>query len=289
MPADWDALLARQDCVVLVDPRLEENLDRLKSHARCLVDARQHGYVREEGTAHERQESIAAVYTGLVPVVYKAQRTLLESLIESTGWSFVTITPLMMLVSRGIAAGTIVMLPNVLPVLMVFGTMGWLGIPVDIGSMMSASIALGVAVDDTIHFLSWFRSDLNRLGDRRQAILAAYCRCATPTLQAALISGLGLSVFAFSTFTPTQRFGWLMLSILLAGVVAEFIMLPAILAGPLGRVFLPRQSRRRRAAIRPQRASQIPPPHLPTDGLASTDRPSDAGRMARRNEDGDRS
>ncbi len=112
-----------------------------------------------------------------------------------------------------------------------------MGIAIDIGSMMTASIALGVAVDDTIHFLSWYREDLDRLGNRRQAIVSCYAKCATPTLQAALISGLGLSVFALSTFTPTQRFGWLMLSILVAGVVAELIMLPALLAGPLGVVF----------------------------------------------------
>lgn len=185
----------------------------------------------------ESQHEMTAVYTGLVPIVYKAQRVLLNSLIESTIWSFATIAPLMMFVCRGILAGSVVMLPNVLPVLVIFGAMGWMGIEVDIGSMMSASIALGVAVDDTIHFLSWFREDLKRLKNRDKAILAAYRRCGTPTLQAALISGLGLSVFCFSTFTPTMRFGYLMLTILIAGVVAELVMLPAILAGPLGRVF----------------------------------------------------
>ena len=56
------------------------------------------------------------------------------------------------------------MLPNVLPVLVIFGGMGWLGIAVDIGSMMAASIALGVAVDDTIHFLTWYREDLQKAG-----------------------------------------------------------------------------------------------------------------------------
>lgn len=182
---------------------------------------------------------LTAVYTGVVPIVYKAQRVLLNSLIESTVWSFATIMPLMMFVCRSIPAGAVVMLPNALPVVLVFGAMGWLGIKVDIGSMMSASIALGVAVDDTIHFLAWFRGDLNRLRDRKAATLLAYRRCASPTMQAALISGLGLSVFAFSTFTPTQRFGWLMVTILLAGMVAELVMLPAILTGPLGRVFQP--------------------------------------------------
>ncbi len=183
-------------------------------------------------------DGVRAVYTGVVPLVYKAQRELLTSLIESTFWSFVTITPLLMFVSRGIARGAVAMIPNVLPVLVVFGGMGWLGISVDIGSMMSASIALGVAVDDTIHYLSWFRDSLKLQPSRNDAILDAYRRCATPTLQTALISGLGLSVFAFSTFMPTRQFGFLMLTILVAGVIAELIMLPALLAGPLGRVFL---------------------------------------------------
>ena len=186
---------------------------------------------------------VSSTYTGVVPIVYKAQRALLQSLVESTLWSFLTITPLMMFVSRSFSAGFVAMIPNVLPVVVIFGAMGWLNIPIDIGSMMSASIALGVAVDDTIHFLSWYRGDLREIGDRNSAIVASYKRCATPTLQAACISGLGLSVFAFSTFTPTQRFGWLMLTILIAGVVAELILLPAILAGPLGKAFEPSQSR----------------------------------------------
>jgi len=109
--------------------------------------------------------------------------------------------------------------------------------------MMAASIALGVAVDDTIHYLTWFRDDLVKGSTRKVAILAAYRRCGTPTLQAALINGLGLSVFAVSTFTPTREFGLLMLTIMLTGGVAELIMTPALLAGPLGLVFRPKEMR----------------------------------------------
>jgi uncharacterized protein len=92
-------------------------------------------------------------------------------------------------------------------------------------------------VDDTIHFLARYREEPDHNPNRQEAIVSTYSHCAIPTLQAALISGLGLSVFAFSTFTPTQRFGWLMLCILLAGVVSELILLPALLASPLGKVF----------------------------------------------------
>lgn len=223
----------------VVDPILEDNNDRILNRIRESGN-------RESGDNHRIPAEpviLSAVYTGVIPIVYKAQRALLDSLVESTFWSFMTITPLLMIVSRGVWAGLAAMLPNTLPVLVVFGGMGWLGVPVTIGSMMSASIALGVAVDDTIHYLMWFRIELDQSGDRRQASLAAYRRCATPTLQAAMISGLGLSVFAFSTFTPTKHFGLLMLTILIAGVVAELIMIPALLAGPLGRAFQPGNKR----------------------------------------------
>jgi predicted RND superfamily exporter protein len=242
------------DCVAVVGSVTDAELGLISDAGVRVVDGRH--VVRPEDAealpAHQSEE-ITAVYTGVVPIVYKAQRALLENLIQSSFWSFVTITPLMMLVCRSIFGGAVVMLPNVLPVLVVFGGMGWLGVPVDIGSMMAASIALGVAVDDTIHYLTWYREGLIEFGDRRAAIISAYKRCAPPTLQAALISGLGLAVFAFSTFTPTQKLGWLMMTILLAGVVAELIMLPAILAGPLGKAF---------ALPKKKAPNQVPVPHM---------------------------
>jgi predicted RND superfamily exporter protein len=244
------------DTVVVLGGVPDAQVRVLKKAGAKLVDARhalQHHHEPVLADELAKSTEIAAVYTGVVPIVYKAQRALLENLIQSSFWSFVTITPLMMLVCRSIFGGAVVMLPNALPVLVVFGGMGWLGIPVDIGSMMAASIALGVAVDDTIHYLTWYREGLIQYGEREPAIISAYRRCAPPTLQAALISGLGLAVFAFSTFTPTQKLGWLMMTILLAGVVAELIMLPAILAGPLGKAFLIR---------RPKAPAPVPAPHL---------------------------
>ena len=246
LPENWKEIVAAYDCVVLLEDA-GYDVAALREAAKLLIDAREHrrdpsviGTAKVSGADDSRHRRFAAVYTGIVPIVYKAQRSLLDSLIQSTFWSFVTITPLMMLVARNILGGLVAMLPNMLPVLVVFGAMGWMGINVDVGSMMTASVALGVAVDDTIHYLNWFREELNHCKDRKAAILATYRHCATPTLQAAVISGLGLSVFALSTFTPTQRFGFLMLAILWTGVVAELVFFPALLAGPLGAIFKPR-------------------------------------------------
>jgi uncharacterized membrane protein YdfJ with MMPL/SSD domain len=160
-------------------------------------------------------------------------------------------------------------------VLVIFGSMGWLRINIDIGSMMAASIALGVAVDDTIHYITWFRKDLNRLRDRRAAIRTAYRHCAPPTIQAAMISGLSLSIFALSTFTPTQRMGWLMLSILMAGMIAELVMLPSLLAGPLGRAFpVKPQPPKPPDAQRPPREDHLQPPRREIESLPPRTEPT---------------
>lgn len=201
---------------------------------------------------------IQVVYTGVVPVVYKAQRTLLTSLTESIGLAFVLIAGVMILLLNpgsypvdwlkasnlrdGLIAGMVAMIPNVFPVVVVFGVMCHMGIEIDIGTMMTASVAMGVAVDDTIHFLSWFRTNLDRGLDRIDAVIETYRRVGPAMTQTTIVGGLGLFVFALSTFTPTQRFGTLMLVMLATALVGDLILLPALLAGPAGRWF---KSRRR--------------------------------------------
>ncbi|MCA9171803.1 MAG: MMPL family transporter, partial [Planctomycetales bacterium] len=127
LPDNWGALLEEQDCVVVVDPRGPYDLTQVQNRAKSYIDARHHSFESLDGTANQRHEAISAIYTGLVPVVYKAQRTLLDSLIVSTIWAFVMIAGVMMLVVRNVRAGLISMLPNVFPVLLIFGFMGWSG------------------------------------------------------------------------------------------------------------------------------------------------------------------
>lgn len=205
--------------------------------SQVVIDASQHLFSASPNDLAERTSPISAVYTGVVPVVYKAQKTLLRSLVESTGLAFVMIAVVMIVLLRNRYAGMLSMLPNVFPVVVIFGAMGWSRTVVDIGSMMTASVAMGVAVDDTIHFLTWFRQGLDQGMHRVNAIMLAYKRCGMAMTQTTAIGGLGLSIFAFSTFTPTQRFGTLMLALLVAALVGDLIFLPALLASPLGRVF----------------------------------------------------
>jgi hypothetical protein len=250
---EWSHVLENTfDCVVLVNDHPHYDLDFIKQHSRVFIDARGHEFDPANSlaaTAVDMDAAIQVVYTGIVPIVYKAQRTLLASLIDSIGWAFVMIALVMMLLLRGgasrwaivnVRGGMIAMIPNVFPVVLIFGAMGHMRILVDIGTMMTASVAMGVAVDDTIHFLTWFRKGMSQGLPRNEAILTAYKRCAAAMTQTTLIGGFGLAVFAFSTFTPTQCFGIMMLALLAAALIGDLVFLPALLASPLGRYFCPR-------------------------------------------------
>jgi len=211
----------------LTDMDYAEFVTDLKQQVEPVLDAYKQAGVK----------GVRATYTGLVPLVYKTQHELMSGLYESLASAFGLIAIVMMFVLRSPSAGLLSMIPNLFPVMMVFGIMGWAGILVDVGAMMTASVALGVAVDDTIHYLTWFRDGLDQGYDRKGAVLWSYKRCATAMSQTTLIGGLGLAAFAFSTFTPTQRFGVLMLTLLSGALIGDLIFLPALLTSPLGRIF----------------------------------------------------
>ena len=179
---------------------------------------------------------VRSVFTGVVPLVYKAQRQLI-SFNDSMLWSAVMITIAMSLLLHSAMAGILSMLVTLFPIVVVLGTMGWLGAKVDIGIMMSACVALAMAIDYTVHFLTWFRRGIERGFDRLQAVLLAYDRCAEAMIQTTLIGGLGLAVFSMSTFTPTQQFGYLMFVMLSTALMGVLLLLPAMLVSPLGAYF----------------------------------------------------
>lgn len=187
--------------------------------------------------------ALTAKYTGMVPVVYKTQNVLIDGLVQSLVMSFVLIMIVMACILRSPVAGFLAMMPNLFPVVIVFGFMGWRGVLVDVGTMMTASVALGIAVDNTIHFLTWFRFAVDQGQDAKAAAAFAYKRCATAMTQTTLIGGLGLSAFVFSTFVPTQMFGIMMLSILSVALVGDLIFLPSILTGPAGKYFMPKKKK----------------------------------------------
>ena len=198
---------------------------------------------------------VRADYTGAMPLVSAIQTTLLHDLFSSFLSACAVITLIMMLVERGVLAGLVAMVPNVFPIVLLFGFLGWTRTALDIGSVMTASIALGMAVDGTCHFLTVFRRglpqgrSLSAAKDREQRIAAvheAYRQSASPLTQTAVVCGLGILVFAASSFAPSRRFAGMLSLLVGAALVSDLVLLPALLVGPLGRHF---RSRARGEAV----------------------------------------
>jgi predicted RND superfamily exporter protein len=196
------------------------------------------------GSRGESAEGVDVVFTGSAPLVFAAQEELLRGLTRSFLLAFVLIGVVMVLLLRGLSAGTVAMLPNIFPMMITFGLMGWIGRPVDVGSMMTASVALGIAVDDTLHFLTWFRRGLSRGETKEEAIVDAYQRCAPAMAQTTLIAGPSMGVFYLSSFQPVSQFGLLMFILLAAALVGDLVMLPALLATRFGASFFRGASRK---------------------------------------------
>ena len=150
-------------------------------------------------------------------------------------WAFGVIALVMIVVLRSFQSGMLTMIPNVFPAVIIFGLMGWCSIWIEIGSIMTASAAMGIAVDDTFHLLTWYRRGL-RKQPRRGALRYALQRVAGAMLHTTLVCSLALLVFSFSSFGPIRRFSWLMAALLMAAVLGDLILLPAILSSPLGKV-----------------------------------------------------
>ncbi len=191
--------------------------------------------LRAEPTA-----GITATLTGLTPVVSQAQRMLLDDLFHSFAIALLLVCVIMIVVFRSVATGLLAMLPNVFPSIVLFGAMGLFELKVDIGTVMTASVALGIAVDDTIHFLTWFRRGYEQEGNRSAAVAFAFKRTAYAMIQTTAICGFGLAPFVFAEFLPTAKFAWMMLALLVTALIGDLLFLPAILLSPLGRLATPR-------------------------------------------------
>ncbi|NND97193.1 MAG: MMPL family transporter [Pirellulaceae bacterium] len=173
--------------------------------------------------------------TGHVAIVQKAQQVLLRDLFRSFMAAFGVVAIVMMFLLRSLVGGLLAMIPNLFPTVTLFGIMGLIRAPLDIGSVMTASVALGIAVDDTIHLLSRFGSRRARGFGQIRAAFGALGQCGWAMFQTTTVCGLSLMVYWFSDFVPASRFALLMFGLLSAALLGDVFLLPGMMASPLGR------------------------------------------------------
>ncbi len=150
--------------------------------------------------------------------------------------AFGIISFVVLIVLRSFKASLIAILPNLFPALVVLGAAGFLGFALDVASLTTASVALGIAVDDTLHFLLWHQKmekSETKMGDdflRASPIHSALRYCGTAMVQTSMILGLSIVLYALCGFLPTVRFGILLSAMMFVALVGDLLLLPALMA-----------------------------------------------------------
>jgi predicted RND superfamily exporter protein len=168
--------------------------------------------------------------TGMLVLMSGTTSDIVSGQIESLTTALLIIFAVMAIMFLSAKVGFLAIMPNVLPILLFFGVMGWLGIYLNIGTSLIAAIALGIAVDSTIHYMARLNLELRGETDQSAAIVRTVRTVGVPIVYTTVALFFGFLTFGFSSFVPIQNFGILAGVTMVTSLVANVLFLPALLA-----------------------------------------------------------
>ena len=167
--------------------------------------------------------------TGFGVVAAASSHLLTWGQVKSFSLTMVFIFVIMLILFLSFRVGFIAILPNAFPIIINFGIMGWFGIPLSMVTSLIASIAIGLAVDDTIHYLYRYNREFKKDLDKDRSLRDSILHVGRPILFTTIAIGLGFAVLLFSSFKPTAIFGLLMVITMLAALIGDLLILPALM------------------------------------------------------------
>jgi len=167
--------------------------------------------------------------TGTSQVGYSGIDSLIRDLLTSLAWAFVLIFITLRLLFRSWSLAALAMGPNMLPILAVLGGMGWAGRHLETLSAMVFSIGLGIAVDDTIHYLARYCEEVRNGHSPEEAVQRSTIRTGTAIVTTSALLMAGFGVLYSSAFPPNRSFALLAGSVISIAVLADLFFLPALL------------------------------------------------------------
>jgi uncharacterized protein len=206
---------------VRISARLTEHSSQRLNHIIADIDR----YLAQTFSDTELDVNI----TGKTFLVNKLVKSIVESQVKSLSTAFIVIFLVLFFVFRSFKLGCISIIPNALPIIMNLGVMGLFGIPLNTATAIISAVALGIAVDDTIHFLTEYQHNRASGAERPDAIRASINEKFSPILSTSLILVFGFGILVFSSFVPTVQFGLLCALIMLFAFISDLIILPAVL------------------------------------------------------------
>lgn len=172
---------------------------------------------------------VSFALTGKNLMVNRAAESLISGQISSLFLILAVIFILFSVLYTSVLAGLLSLVPNIIPVLLNFGFMGILGVPLNPGTAMVAAIAIGVAVDDTIHLMTRFGSESHNHVHEADAVRATIRGEAIPIVSTSIALALGFSVLSFSNFSIVAQFGLLAAATMIYALFSDLLVMPILL------------------------------------------------------------
>lgn len=174
-------------------------------------------------------DSVSAKVVG-VPIMWaNMDRQLFKSQLNSLLFLAVVIFAVLLFLLKSLPMALIGLVVNFLPITMILGLMGHLGVKIDIATVLIGGIAMGIAVDDTIHVLWRYKSELEKGMDPARAIATTLQHTGMALVLTSILLIGGFSVMTLSDFTPTANFGLYTCLMVLTALIADLLLLPALL------------------------------------------------------------
>ncbi len=168
--------------------------------------------------------------TGIMSLFARILHATMYSAAQSYGIAILVITVMMILLIGDLRMGLIAMLPNISPILVVMGIMGWFSIPLDMFTMLVASIAIGLAVDDTIHFVYNFKKYYQETGDVHEAVAHTLHTAGRAMLTTSIVLSIGFFLFMLASMHNVFNFGMLVGLAIVIALLADFFLAPSLMA-----------------------------------------------------------
>jgi len=175
-------------------------------------------------------DAINITITGESVLVNEAADSMASAQAKSLALILFIIFVIVSLIFVNVHAGLLSIAPNLFPIIIMFGAMGFFGIPLDTGTAMIAVISIGVIIDDTMHFMVHYNEELNDTYDEENAIARTIKAESLPIISTSLALTLGFIVMMQSSLLPIVYFGALSAAVMMMALVAEFVLTPIILS-----------------------------------------------------------
>ena len=168
--------------------------------------------------------------TGSSVTFLEGSAFIINGLKESILWAFLLIALCMLYLFRSLRILLCSLVPNLIPLVVTAGVMGWVGVPLKPSTVLVFSIALGIAIDITIRFLVNFKQELKlRNFSVRKTVIRTIHHTGISIIYTSMVLIAGFAIFCFSAFGGTQALGWLTSLTLVMATLTNLVFLPALL------------------------------------------------------------